>query len=409
MPRALATVLTLVTTALLGGCARGPGGAPSQPALDHAVADTGKAVATDSGQPPADTGDTGEPVVVDTGEPPDTADTGPVHEGSKALCIVTLAYDYYADGTTNAGYRSQVDERGNLLLKEYLDRDLVASVRVEASYDADDHVLEQLEDYEADGVVDTTRSYTYDAHGNMVARQYDHGGSVSDYLWTHTYDGFDFLVLTTYDGYGDEADGVTDERTVFTNDEAGRPLVEAQDMLDDGTVELTVTRAYDGDGRITAEAWDYDGLTDAWGTPYEDYTWAYTYDAAGNLLSWSEDIGSDGSAMVARYTYDADNHVLTYELDYTDDGVVDVAYAYAYDTSGNLVSTTILLDGAWVPSRAYAYDADGHLVEDQVFRDGVLVYYTRFTYDADGDLVSEIEYLPDGTAEWATYVSYDCG
>ena len=360
-----------------------------------------------------DSGDTAAPDTedsVDTAAPDteDSVDTGEGYVGSKALCVITQAEDIYANGTINRGYRSQVDDHGNLLLKEYLDASLTASTRVEYGYDAADHVIEELGDLEADGIVDIVQTWTYDASGNVLTQVVEHGSARYDYAWAYTYDADGHVLTASYDGYGDETDGIPDVDTVYAYDSAGNLLSEQADYGADGTVELTITRSYDASGNLLSEAWDYEGFYDSWGTPYADYDYAYTYDAAGNLLTYAYDYGSDGAASVWTYTYDGAGNMLTRVTDYGDDGVIDGTLAWTYDADGHVLTESSLDDGVWLPSRTYSYDADGHVLDEQVYRSGVLSWYQLSTYDAAGDLEQVIEYDASGDADYATYYTYAC-
>ncbi len=240
------------------------------PGVSPAPADTaaGSSPALDTG---AETGDTagGDTALPDTGpgETADTAvgDTAAEDIRSKALCAILRLEDANADGSPESGDRSRVDASGNLLLKEYTDGSGLARTRVTYTYDATNALLVEEDDLDGDGVVDVTFTRTYDPQGNELTLVTT-GLWDADYSWSYVYDGAGRVLVAEYDGYFDHTDGIVDERDVFTRDAAGNPLLVTQDADMDGAPELSITRAWDADGRVLTEAWDYE-LLDAWGTP----------------------------------------------------------------------------------------------------------------------------------------------
>ena len=207
------------------------------------------------------------------------------------------------------------------------------------------------DDFDADGVVDVTFTRTYDPQGNELTLVTT-GLWDADYSWSYVYDGAGRVLVAEYDGYFDHTDGIVDERDVFVRDAAGNPLLVTQDTDLDGAPELGVTRTWDADGRVLTEAWDYE-LLDAWGTPYADEGWAYTYDADGNELT-HESVTESGSVM-RRYT--------------------------------------------WV---------DGRMTRLEVDRDGALLWWQEYTHDTAGDLSEMVEYLASGTADYRETYTYEC-
>lgn len=281
-----------------------------------------------------------------------------------------------ADGRDDSGYRSQVDAAGNLLLREYTDGAGVASTRVVYTYDVMNDVLVEVDDLEADGVADVTSTWTYDASGN-VCTLVTTGLWEADFAWSHTYDA------------------------------AGNPLIATYDDDVDGVPELTVARTWDADGRALTETWDYESV-DAWGTPYTDYGWAYTYDAAGNLLVAAYDSGLDGNALdVWTRTYDAAGNILTSTTDYGDDGVIDGVGTYTYDADGNVLSIESV-NAYGSSTRLYTW-VDGRVTRLQVDRDGALAWWEEYSYDAAGDLYEMVEYDAAGDADYRESYSYACG
>ncbi len=357
------------------------------------VGTTDTAGATDTGN------ETGQDSATDTGE--DTA--WPV---SKALCEILILDDLWADGHPESGYLSRVDASDKLQYEAYTDGDGVETTRLDYSYDGSGNLVVETHDLEADGAIDVTYTWTYDAWGNELTRVTS-GLWDADYAWTYTYDAANDVLVAEYDGYGDATDGVIDLRVSFTRDTDGRPLTAAYDYDLDGDAELTVSRSWDAAGNALAETWDYDGLTDAWGTPYVDWSWTLTYDEDDNVLTSTYDTGADGlTPDVWTYTY-ADGLRATQDVDYAGDGVLDAQYRYIYDADGNQLTTELVDDGAWLPSEAYTW-TDGRLARLEHFRDGALAWWSDYAWDEAGDPVEEVQYEASGAAGYRTSFSYDC-
>lgn len=261
------------------------------------------------------------------------------------------------------------------------------------------------DDFDADGVVDVTFTRTYDPQGNELTLVTT-GLWDADYSWSYVYDGAGRVLVAEYDGYFDHTDGIVDERDVFERDAAGNPLLVTQDTDLDGAPELGVTRTWDADGRVLTEAWDYE-LLDAWGTPYADEGWAYTYDADGNTLVMEYDAGLDGESVdVWTYSYDAHGHVLVLTTDRAGDGLLDGVDTHTYDADGNELTHESVTESGSV-MRRYTW-VDGRMTRLEVDRDGALLWWQEYTHDTAGDLSEMVEYLASGTADYRETYTYEC-
>ncbi|MBM4369663.1 MAG: hypothetical protein FJ102_25865, partial [Deltaproteobacteria bacterium] len=274
------------------------------------------------------------------------------------------------------------------------------------SYDSAGNLVVETHDLEADGAIDVSYTWTYDAWGNELTRVTS-GLWEADYAWAYTYDPSNYVLVAEYDGYGDATDGVIDERDTFTRDADGRPLTAAYDYDLDGDAELKVTKSWDAAGNALSETWDYDGLTDAWGTPYVDWSWTLTYDADNNVLSSTYDTGADGLAPdVWTYTY-AGGLRMTQDVDYAGDGVLDAQYRYTYDADGNQLTTELIDEGTWLLSEAYTW-TDGRLARLEHYRSGTLAWWSDYQWDDAGDALDEVQYDASGAASYRISYSYDC-
>lgn len=392
-------------TFALFACSPGVSAPPVDAGSDSAdVVDTAGETSADTGDSASDTApaDTGAAETGDTADP----DTEEEDTASKALCTILRLDDVTADGRYDSGYRSRVDAGGNLLLKEYTNGSGVASTRVEYAYDAMNDLLVQTDDLDADGVADVTHTWTYDAAGNELT-MYTTGLWDADYAWSYTYDADGRILVGEYDGYSDHADGVIDERDDFTYDADGNPLTATYDNDVDGVPELTVARTWDADGRELTETWDFE-MTDAWGTPYTDYGWTYTYNADGNALVVAYDTGLDGHAPdVWTYTYDTAGNVLTSTTDYGDDSVIDGVVTYAYDADGNMLTSESVSEYG-TTTHQYTW-VDGRMTRLQVDRDGALAWWQEYSYDAAGDLTEMVEFDAAGDPDYRETYTYECG
>jgi YD repeat-containing protein len=171
-------------------------------------------------------------------------------------------------------------------------------------------------------------------------------------------------------------------------------------------------------------------------------TYDQTFDERGNLLTYAEDDGSDGTVDYAfTYTWDANDQPLHEEYDTNGDGDPDYVADFVRDADGNRLSATEDQDGDGVIDEWYAYTRDDVgrevLVTGDLGNDGVIDYrrtltYTdpvlrvgtsdaddgddgtieehdAFAYDVDGDqLYSAVEYDPvDGVWDDERTYTYD--
>ncbi len=229
---------------------------------------------------------------------------------------LTFEEDYGADGTVDYYVTQTYDEYGNVLTyEEDPDADTLRmdkrAYTYSAKFDDDGTIVEKVDEDEdddgsaderrrytyadpaslqgnvstagrpellryewdggADGTVDYSVVYSYDAQGNNVAQQ------VGTWLATYTYDSHDNMLGETVD---DDSDGTPDSLDAWTYDDDGNMTLHASDYNADGTIDSTEAYDYDSDGNVLTEGDDHD----ADGTA--DWRITYTWDAGGNLLSY---------------------------------------------------------------------------------------------------------------------------
>ncbi len=214
-----------------------------------------------------------------------------------------------------------------------------------------------------------TGSYTYDSNNNRLTAT-DASGAVSSYV----YDAANRVIATT-DGIGatrtltydlrDDAITVTDARgntNAFTYDALKRisgrtppgasspQFIYLWDRRDNLQGSATPTNGF----RLDYGSAYYDGLSRV--IAYQDR--AYSYDAAGNLLSASSNI-APFSGYHSNFTYDALNRRVS-EQDIGDYHAIDQFYslAFAYDPLSRRASVT----DNYNATTSYAYDGEDRLL-----------------------------------------------
>jgi RHS repeat-associated protein len=295
-----------------------------------------------------------------------------------------------ANGNTTA---YSYDGRGNLTSTTYANG-TVASI----AYDPIGNVLSATD---ANG---QATHYTYDAAGNVLAATYTDGSTVN-----YTYDAHDNLTSATntdgtttltYD-LNDRLEQISypsGRYLKYTYDSAGRRIAMVDQTgytvnynynalgqlagLTDGSGNTIVTYSYDSVGRL--------GRQDNGNGTYT----TYAYDADGNVLHLVN-YAPDG-AVNSRfdYTYDSLGQQIT-------EATLDGTWAYSYDAIGELVHAVFVSINPSLPNQdlSYAYDAAGN--RTQTVMNGVTTTYTTnnmnqytqiggttYGYDADGNLIS---------------------
>ena len=206
--------------------------------------------------------------------------------------------------------------------------------------------------------------------------------------------------LLVHKGYGE--DEALRWREAYTYDGAGNPLSWAQDLDGDGADDKVETYAYD--------CFDADGEKHPGACTIE-----YDHDGDGEIdgtttRAWDDgllieevSLGASSTAepITRTYRYDGDGQLLTIDIDSSGDGEPDDRLGNDYDEDGNLVRD-------WYDSGAngtldlkveYARDAEGHVVAHAHYRGDELVNSVVLERDADGNIVRETSIEHDGDDE----------
>ena len=126
---------------------------------------------------------------------------------------------------------------------------------------------------------------------------------------------------------------------------------------------------YDADNRLVGQTW-YDSSHNVVNTL------TYTYDAAGNRLT-----ASDNNSTYT-YTYDALNRVITVQEPF------GLSLSYTYDAAGNKTSVVDSIGG----TTTYVYDAADRLISLQFGGAGQTPLRMDMTYTARNELAGESRY-----------------
>jgi RHS repeat-associated protein len=240
---------------------------------------------------------------------------------------------------------------------------------------------------------DETTTYTYDLAGNLIetiAPPTSSGGPNDD-TWD-TYDaGGEFVTETT--GYGTSAASTTsycydpdgDTTAVVAPDgntsgvatcETSSPWVVSATSFPTQASYQT-TSSYDSTGELVS------ATLPATSAAPNGITTSYTYDAQGNKLTSTDEIG-----VITTYTYSPTNLVAS--ISYSGSSAHSVSYSY--DADGN---KTAMSDASG--SSSFIYDPFGELTSAENGASQTVGY----GYNADGE-VTGITYPLPGSANWAT-------
>jgi hypothetical protein len=260
-------------------------------------------------------------------------------------------------------------------------------------------------DNNADSVIDTITTYTYDAKGNLTKTERDNNADgVIDDRTSVGFDGNANRVLNEFDNNGD---GLVDGRNVSIYDDNGNLTTIERDNTANGVVDSRTQFSYDnfGDNTLIEEDTNADGVVDSRTT--------YAYDADGNQILVEDDDDANGAVDSRRTnTYDADGNLIKVEDDNDADGVVDSRRIASYDANGNrtLLELDNNADGAVDARNTSTYDVNGDnvLFESDTNADGSVDYRQTYTHDAFGNILTiETDTNGDGVTDAIVTYSYD--
>ncbi|WP_370623539.1 peroxidase family protein [cf. Phormidesmis sp. LEGE 11477] len=357
----------------------------------------------------------------------------------------SVLFDYDAVGNLT----SYTDELDRTTTYQYDRRNLQTQVVGPLETEAGVPIVRTTTTYDSVGNVSTiedalgqTTTYTYDelyrrtgvtdALGKETVMRYDEAGNLlaltdaSGNTTSYAYDALNRMDLDVI-----EIDGQFLSRS-YLYDAVGN-LVEQKDR--DGRIQ---SFTYDALNRQTQEQWldeqrtvvhgidyTYDAASQLTAVSDPDSTYAYTYDAAGRLLS-NDNAGTAGVPdVLLSYGYDAVNNrtsvtdfimgtqagVESFTYDTLDrvtritqsgNGVADKRIDLSYNAASQMTGLSRASDLAGVQTvadTAYTYDTAGRLVGLVHERDGNEIAGYGFTYDAANRLTQLV--TPDGTSDYS--------
>ncbi|MCK5160349.1 MAG: hypothetical protein KAQ99_02120, partial [Candidatus Aureabacteria bacterium] len=236
----------------------------------------------------------------------------------------------------------------------------------------------------------------YDADGKLVS-EVKQAGTEEAETTTYLYNSDDELETITYPGgrtetyvYTKDGKGRLTQKTLTVNDTdiTGTPFSHTE-TTDYNPETGEVTSFTDKDGNITTYSYVKNTRSDVVeNTVINDYSddpenlkrkvTIDIYDADGNLISHSEEVGGTG-AKITTYTYNDDGTTesVTYPLEDGETQSKIVAYEYTYDSKGKL---TVYVQNITEPdgtqySISEEYNADGNIVKT-IDKDGAVSTYS---------------------------------
>lgn len=245
----------------------------------------------------------------------------------------------------------------------------------------------------------SVETYSYDAAGNIVTRTtrtgqvktsaFDNRNRETGFTWS---DGTP-AVTKTYDAASHVLTLNNGASSLsYSFDAAGQMLSETQQIVNGGGPKV-VTYSYDLDGdRVTLE-YPSGGTMTYVHTPRRQIS-SITAGSAAPMAAYTYDLAGHRTTKTlengtaALYANDDANRLVS--LDHQSNGVSFAKYDYAYDTVNNRVSRTETA-GATVAMDAYAYDALDQMTQVKYKYDAVAGTHERqvnYTYDSAGNRVS---------------------
>ncbi len=290
-------------------------------------------------------------------------------------------------------------------------------------YDNNEYLVsETIFDWQDNGWVNSMRySATYDENGNLLTvlgQAWDNDVWLNNELSTFTYDASGNGLTELYQ-YWEEGNWVNSELTINTFDGNGNQLTRLGQLWDTGAWlnSSFSTMTYDGNGNKLTLLWQI-WESEAW---LNSDLWTKTYNTNGQLLT-NTMVGWDGTGwgmLMYRdtFTYDEAGNMLTYTNESGDTGTWTNNYmeTYTYDENGNCLTYLVQIwSGVWdnLDFMTMTYNANGKILTNLYqYWDGAAwtnASHGIFSYDADGNEINSLYQYWDGAA-WTNdgQVEYD--
>jgi len=206
--------------------------------------------------------------------------------------------------------------------------------------------------------------------------------------------------LLVHQGFGSDEELRWSE--TYSYDSAGNALTWAQDLDGDGSddkLEAYGYACFDADDEKHPGACTIDYDHEADGEI--DATTMRAWEDGLLMEETSLAAGSTAEPVMRTYRYDDDGQLLTIDIDSNGDGEADDRLGNDYDRDGNLVRDWYDsgADGTLDLKVEYAHDAEGHVVAHSHYRGEDLVHSVVLERDGDGNIVRETSIEHDGDDE----------
>ena len=204
-----------------------------------------------------------------------------VYEYDAAGNVTRQQEDSDGDGSADRVESYEYDVAGNI--KQELDYENGDRRPTQVSYEyGDNNRLTRREDIGADGKLNSIDTLEYDARGNLLREASKSGDGHVYGISVHTYDTMGNRTRTEEDGDGD---GVVDTIRSWEYDAEGKLLREREVLIDEEArrVEFSHSYQYDADSNLVRESQGFD--LDGDGVPDEDETRHYIPTGWGHLFT----------------------------------------------------------------------------------------------------------------------------
>ena len=324
----------------------------------------------------------------------------------------------------------QYDALGNLTLEE-LDHDANGTVdsTVNFEYDACSYPkLRQMRD--AENSITSVESWQHDTQGQLRRYDWDTGQFWIDDMgdlpppfdtWQSEgfegwqYDAKDQLIRYQLECRGDCVtsffDPLDSQVVNYEYDSNGNKTRELTDRDGDRQPDLVLFYEYDARDNVTRELGDTDGDGEA------DWATSHQYNNNDQVTRRENDEDGDGLPdTIENFEYDQHGNITLESYDGGADGTPDstTTFEYQYDANGKLVRSREEVDWDANGKPEYInyreYDSKGNLTryEEDQDADGTLDAVETWQYDASGNLVrQESDWAGDGTPDLVRSYRYD--
>jgi YD repeat-containing protein len=315
--------------------------------------------------------------------------------------ILTMMWPWDFDDEEVAEVWFAYDASGNRVTEESVMGNYPPSVMT-LRYDASGNLVARESDWGGDGVVDSSKVWSYDEAGRLISCTDNRSdGHSRRYAWTYTEQGHPLRQVSESSLFGPSEDWSFNYRydaegnLLSLSDSSGRQWYGGDEAGNQERSRPGPVFTYDASGRVIEERRH---------NRYGDDIITYRYDAQGNLIV------REGIGLVPNGLFS-----------YWDQGPGDSEY-YAYDTGGRRTQYEVLgREGAVVYREDYRYDRAGNWVRTdrydayqgtgRDFSQSALTSYITYTYDARGNRVAgegwEGEPASPGHPGWRVRWTYD--